>query len=92
MTCPSIRLVDVAVLLGPVPLRPAPHYIFRAGEVDKVQLAFPEHLLALQHGFLDVDGEDSVGLTTLGVHERLRGLSLVASVLEDGVHLILVMN
>ena len=53
----------------------------------------PSHLL-LQGPLLDVDGhrEDGVGPAALGVHLRLRGLPLLAPLLEDLVDLSLVVD
>ena len=41
---------------------------------------------------MDGDREDSVGPAGVRVHQRLGCLSLVTALLEDGVHLVLVVH
>lgn len=56
------------------------------GKVDEVELPVPHDLLSIRHALLDHDlqCEDRVASRRVLVHERLRGLSLLYALAEDG--------
>ncbi|KAH9390135.1 hypothetical protein TYRP_007684 [Tyrophagus putrescentiae] len=84
-------LVDVGRLAGALLHGARAADVLAAGQVDQVQLADLEDLLAVHQHLLDVhgDGEDAVRAAAAGVHQRGRRLPLDAALLQNLEDLVL---